>query len=181
MTAAQATSLSAVWWIAPSIVAAVIAAAVAIITLVAQTRRNRLDRQRGIFAEAYGDIAAYCEFPYVIRRRHDDRSERSRITNEFSAIQQSINKHRALLRIESPQVSVAFEELVTITRAIAGSCAREGWEQPVGGADARASIDDVDLSGIEPARAAFLEAVSDHLSISPIWFRKRMRRLIVKK
>ena len=181
MIAAPATPEAAAWWVAPGIVAAAIAAAVAIITLAAQTRRSSLDRQRELFADAFADVAAYCEFPYIIRRRHDDGEDRLRITNEFSTVQQSIEKHRAILRVESPHVSAAFEALVTATRTIAGGAARDGWEQPVRGANVRPNIEDVDLSGIEPAQDDYLEAVSDHLSTWPAWLRRSARRLFSRK
>jgi hypothetical protein len=178
---AEATQEAAGWWVAPGIIAAVIAASVALITLVVQTRRSRLDRQRELFADAFADVSAYHEFPYVIRRRHNDGEDRLRITNDFSAVQRSINKHRAILRVESAHVSAAFEALVTATRTIAGGAARDGWEQPVRGADVHPNVDDVDLSGIEPAQGEYLQAVSDHLSVWPVWLRRNARKLFNRK
>jgi hypothetical protein len=177
LIAVDASQEATAWWVAPGVIAATIAAVVAIVTLIAQARRNRVDRQRQVFADAFADVAAYCEYPYIIRRRLDDNADRLRITNDLSEVQQRINKHRAILRVESPTVAVAYETLVSTTRSIAGAANRDGWDQPVRGPGDKPNVSDVDLSAIAPAQDAYLQAVADHLSAWPAWARRPTRKM----
>src|SRR5687768_3270196 len=98
------------WWFARAVVAALVAALVGIITLAVNGRRARNDRQRQLFASAFGDIAAYCEFPYIVRRRRHDapEEERVRISTELSEIQRRLNHNRAVLQVEAPRVARAY-------------------------------------------------------------------------
>lgn len=177
MIAVEAAQEATAWWVAPGVIAATIAAVVAILTLVAQTRRNRVDRQRQLFADAFADIAAYCEYPYIIRRRLDDNADRLRITNDLSEVQQRINMHRAILRVESPKVAVDYETLVATTRSIAGAANRGGWDQPVRGPADKPNVSDVDLSAIVPTQDAYLQTVADHLSAWPAWTHRATRKM----
>ncbi len=164
------------WWIAPAIVAAVIAAAIALITLLVNGRRARADRQRQLFGAAFGDIASYCEFPYVVRRRRHDRpdEERIRISTELSDVQRKLNHHRAVLRVESPRVARAYSDLIDATRQIAGSAIRDGWDRPAA-TGSSAHVGNVDLSEMRPREDCYLTAVADHLAITPWWVRTGLR------
>lgn len=175
MIAVNAAQEATAWWVAPGVIAATMAAVVAVVTLIVQMRRDRVDRQRQVFADAFADIAAYCEYPYIIRRRLDDNADRLRITNDLSDVQQRINKHRAILRVESPKVAAAYESLVTATRSTAGSASRDGWDQPARGPGDKPNISDVDLSAIGPTQDSYLQAVADHLSPWPEWARRATR------
>ena len=113
----------------PAVIAAAIAGTIAIITLVVNGRRVRSDRQRELFGAAFGDVASYCEFPYIVRRRRHDlpEEERIRITTELSEVQRKLNHNRAVLRVEAPRVARAYTDLVEATRRIAGSAIHAGW------------------------------------------------------
>src|SRR5438093_11643603 len=91
-------------WVAPAIVAAVVAAAVSLTTFALAGRRARLDRQRQLFAEAFEAVSEYREYPFIVRRRRKDAlaEERARISSELSRVQAKLNSYRARLRVEAP-------------------------------------------------------------------------------
>lgn len=169
LTAVEATSA---WWVAPGIIAAVIAAAVALFTLGTQARRSRLDRQRVLFADAHAAIAEYCEYPYIIRRRGPGTDERARISTEMSDVQHRLLRYQAMVAVESPRIVRYFDDLVSEARRIAGAACHDSWERAVLAPDEPANIADIDLAGIDPARSAYLRAIRIHLN--PV--RGRLRR-----
>lgn len=162
------------WWVAPAIIAAAIAGVIAVITLVINGRRARSDRQRELFAAAFGDVASYCEFPYIVRRRRHDEpeAERLRISTELSDVQRKLNHNRSVLRVEAPRVARAYAALVGAARATAGASIREGWDLTPISADTGMHVADVDLSAVHPFEDAYLTAVADHLALAPWWLRE---------
>lgn len=163
MNTTAAAAAATAWWVAPGIIAALIAATVAIITLTSQTYRARVDRHRELLAEANAAISDYCEYPYLIRRRADGDAERSRISEEFSSVQQRINHHQALILIEDPTVAEHYDHLVTETRRIAGAACHDSWNRPVMAPNEPANIADIDLSALSPAKTAYVTATRRHL------------------
>lgn len=179
MIAAGAAAATVPWWVAPAVIAALIAAVMTGIGIIVNGRRNRLDRQRELFASAFADITEYCEFPYIVRRRRHDEpaEERARISGELSAVQQRLNHNVAILRVEAPRVGRSYADLVATTRGVAGAAIRDGWDQPARTADDQVHVTDVDLSPIKPAEDAYLEAVRDHLALTPAVVRRTARSL----
>ncbi len=161
------------WWFAPAVVAALVAAIVAIITLAVNGRRARNDRQRQLLADAFGDVTAYCEFPYIVRRRRHDapEEERVRISTELSEIQRRLNRNRAVLRVEAPRVAQVYRALVDATRAIAGAAIHDGWNLEPGKSDSGIHVTDVDLTALLPHEDRYLLAAADHLALTPWWTR----------
>lgn len=178
MNPAATAAVSTPWWFAPAVIAALVAAVATIATLIVNGRRARVDRQRTAFADAFGDIEAYREFAYIVRRRRHDEpeAERSRISAELSAVQQKLNRHRAVLRVDAPRVAVAFAAMLDATRRIAGAAIRDGWNTPPITADRDIHLT-LDLSVIEPFQDRYLEAVADHLALAPWWVRASGRWL----
>lgn len=164
-------------WLGPAIVVAAITSAVTLLTLVVNGRRNRTDRQRGLFSSALGDVVRYSEFAYIVRRRRQDipEEERRRISTELSDIQSRLDCNRAVLEIEAPRVGRAYATLVEETRRVAGSAIRDGWNIAPIAKDSEVHVTDVDLSGIEQHRVSYQRAVADHLAISPWWLRAALR------
>ncbi|MDP9335749.1 MAG: hypothetical protein M3Q30_20920 [Actinomycetota bacterium] len=162
-----------------AVVAAIVSAVVALATFALAGRRQRLDRQRQVFADAFATCTEYREFPYIVRRRRadDGHGERARISTELSAVQARMNQYVARLRVEAPRVGAAYRELVAQTRATAGPAIKAGWDLPPASSDADVHVTDVDLSAIDPFDDAYLLAVADHLAISPSWARRVVRRL----
>jgi hypothetical protein len=163
VAAAAATTATTAWWVAPGIIAALIAAAVALITLTSQTHRARVDRHRELLAEANAAISDYCEYPFIIRRRADGDAERSRISKEFSSVQQRINHHQALILVEAPTVAQHYDHLAAETRRIAGAACHDSWNRPVLAPDESANVTDIDLSALSPAKDAYVAATRRHL------------------
>jgi hypothetical protein len=166
--AAGAAAASTPWWVAPAVIAGVIAAAVAIVVLLVNGRRARVDRQRLLFAAAFGDIAGYQEYVYIVRRRRHDQpeAERVRISNDLSEVQRKLNQHSAALKVEAPRVAEAFDELLRMTRLVAGAAIREGWNSPPITKDINIHVD-IRLTAITPYEDLLLTEVRDHLSAVP--------------
>jgi len=165
------------WWVAPAIIAAIITGIIAVATLIVNGRRARADRQRELFGAAFGDVASYCEFPYIVRRRRHDcpEEERVRISTELSDVQRKLNHNRAVLQVESPRVARVYAALVTAAKATAGASIRAGWDLTPITSDTEVHVTDVDLGDVKAFEEAYLSAVADHLALSPWWLRSAVR------
>jgi hypothetical protein len=181
-TASATSAATDPWWVAPAVIAAVIAGVIAVITLMVNGRRARADRQRQLFGAAFADITSYCEFPFIVRRRRHDapEEERVRISTALSDVQRKLNHNRAVLRVEAPRVARAYGALVDVTRRVAGAAIREGWNLAPITADTGVHVTDVDLSAIAPYEDVYLEAVADHLALTPWWVRADGRWVAAK-
>jgi hypothetical protein len=166
MTADQGTSL-----LGSTVVAAVIAAIVSLVTLSWNARRDRQDRHRKLFAQAFEACVLYREFPFIVRRRNaeDLASERARITSELSRLQARLDSGRAILRVEAPHVGAAYEDLVRETRRVAGPHISKAWDEPALPADADVHTKGIDYADLKPFDDAYLGKVRDHLSLWPRW------------
>jgi hypothetical protein len=175
MTPAPVTT-AAPWWVAPAVIAALVALAGVVASLLVNGRRSRVDRQRQRFSDAFGDVAAYREFPYVVRRRRHDEpeAERARISSELAAVQQRLNHHRATLPVESRRVGAAYAELVDATRRVAGAEIHKAWDLVPITDDAHVHVT-IDLSGIDAPQSRYLLEVRDHLALTPAVLRRLVR------
>jgi hypothetical protein len=160
-----------------AVIAGAVSATLGLITLLATGRRTRVDRQRQVFAEAFRAIAIYCEYPFIVRRRHVGEEDRRRITNSLSDVQADLNTHMATLTVEAPRVARAYVELVGATRRTAGAEIRRSWTLPAIALDEQPSITDIDLSAIEPHQHTFLTACADNVSAWPWPARAAGRRI----
>ena len=151
------------------LISASVSIIVSLFTLWRTGAREREDRRREMFSKAYAAIQEYKEFPYVIRRRgtSDPEKERLRISTELKRIQVELSFYSAWLKTESSKVHRAFDDLLTQTRLIAGGAMRESWKKPAVGCDLQMNISDIDLTGLSKYESAYLEEVTDHLSIWP--------------
>jgi hypothetical protein len=162
-----------------TVVAAAIAAFVSLVTLAWNARRDRQDRQRKIFAEAFEACILYREFPYIVRRRNeaDAVAERARITSDLSRLQARLDSSKAILRVEAPRVGLAYAQLVGETRRVAGPYITDAWKEPPLVADADVPTVGIDYSSLQQLDDEYLGVVSDHLSIWPRrisgWWRTR--------
>ena len=172
----EATTLSD--WIAPAVIAALVSAAVALLTVAWNGRRARLDRQRQLFAAAFDAAMTYREYIYIVRRRAKDEDGKTRheISRELSSVQAKLNSYQAQLQVEAPRVGKRYAELVDATKRIAGPLIKDAWDRETIESDNQVHAPDVDLSALDNPDTAYLEAVADHLS--PIWapVRARLRR-----
>ena len=173
---ATATAAATAWWVAPAVLAALLAFVGGIIALAVNGRRARIDRQRTVFADAYGDLEEYREFAYIVRRRrHDDGpGERTRISDALSTVQARLNRHRAVLRVEAPHVARAYATLLDTTRRVIGGAIHDGWNQPAITADEHIHVA-LDLSAVEADQDRYLQAVADHLALTPAWLLRALR------
>lgn len=135
-----------------TLVAAVVAAAVALAALWWNSRRDRQNRQRQLFAEAFEACMLYREFPFIVRRRNADDlvAERARITSELSRLQVRLDSGKALIRVEAPRVGAAYEDLVRETRRVAGPKIRKAWDEPALAADADVHTEGIDFADLKP-------------------------------
>lgn len=121
------TSGGADWW-ESAIVAAIVAAAVSVMTFGLTGRRARIDRQRQVFADAFESVMDYREYPFIVRRRDPDEpaNERQRISSDLSKVQARLNGYKARLLVEDVRVG-NVTDLVNETRRVAGSMIRDAW------------------------------------------------------
>jgi hypothetical protein len=160
--AQQATESS---WVAPAIVAAVVAAAVSLTTFALTVRRARLDRQRQVFADAFEAVMEYREYPFIVRRRSKDEQakERARISGELSKGQARLNGFKARLRVEAPEVGKHYATLVAETRRVAGPMITEAWNTEPVEADSQVHNPGWDFSPLDDYDDAYVQVVTDHL------------------
>ncbi|MCY4086134.1 MAG: hypothetical protein OXG37_04415 [Actinomycetia bacterium] len=165
-------SASNVW--TPVAIAILVSAAVSLTALVLAGRRDRLDRQRQVFAEAFEAVAQYREYPFIVRRRNRDEpaKERQRISGELSQVQAKINAFEARLLVENPLIGRHYAELVKQTRHTYGKAIKEAWNADPVDADSDIHAPPYDFSAVDPYTAAYLNAVADHLS----WIYTPVRR-----
>jgi hypothetical protein len=158
-----------------AVVSAGVAALVALLTVYLTGRRAAADRQRALFAEAYGTCAKYREFVFRVRRRAPGLEAQRALTEQFSDVQQELTQHQAVLMVEAPAAGRRFDALVQQLRKVAGGEIRCAWDRPPLAEGEPVNVQDVDLLALEAPERAFLEATADHLSLGPLWW-SRMRR-----
>ena len=145
------------------------------------TRLEERARVRSTFAEAYQAYADYKEFPYAIRRRQADRpaEERIRLSEEMRHGQSRLSYFRAWTRAESETTGLAYGDLVTQLRRIAGASMQRAWEEPALDDDKGMNIatDRVDLAGLQEVEQRFLRAAEAHVAaLTTPWWRRIPRR-----
>jgi len=171
------TPSSGVSLLQSGVVAAVVAAAVSVATLLTAGHRARLDRQRQLFADGFEACAAYREFAFIVRRRADNSpQEREKVSAPLSEVQTRIVSLEARIRVEAPRVGTAYARLVAETRRVAGAQIRAGWDADPLPAGETGRVTDVDLSPLRAPQDDYLGAVRDHLGFGPAWLRSVVRR-----
>jgi hypothetical protein len=164
------------------VVAAIIAGAVSLIVLAvtnwANSQRDKDTRRREMYAKAFTAVAAYKEFPYVVRRRRDSDAavaadERVRISEALRLVQQDLSYYSAWMATESARVAAAYCSLVADTRRVAGQQIHIAWTTPAPKKDEGMNMPDLGLGQLAAPEATFLAAVADHLSW---WPHRRWRR-----
>jgi hypothetical protein len=165
-------------WVAPAIVAAIVAAAVSLTTFALTGRRARLDRQRQLFADAFEAVTEYREYPYIVRRRSADEraKERTRISSDLSRVQARLNALQARMLVEAPYVGERYADVVQKTKQVAGGMIRAAWDNEPVSDDASMHAPQYDFSELEQADAQYLRAVGDHLG----WIYAPARRKVRK-
>ena len=123
-------------------------------------------------------MAAYKEFPYVVRRRRSSspEDERIRISTELRKAQEDIAYHSAWLTTESRHVSDAYNILVRRMREVAGAEIHKAWTESSVQSDDAMNMPDLGLGALYQHEQEFLREAADHLSIFPRWLRRMLRR-----
>lgn len=174
--AAKQTASTGLW--GPTLVAALIAGAIALFTLAVSQQRARKDRQRELFADAFAAITEYREYPFIVRRRDEQGVDRQVIERDLSGVQAKLNQYVARLRIEAPRVGRAYSQLVRETRRVAGAEISRSWDTEPPGAAGSMHVRDIDLTELDGADVTFLVEVADHLAPFPCWLRRLGRRAL---
>lgn len=159
-----------------AIVAAIVAAAVSLMTFGLTGRRARIDRQRQVFADAFEAVMEYREYPFIARRRDPDEParERQRISGELSKVQARLNGFKARLLVEDLRVGNVYTNPVNETRRVAGVMIKDAWNDPPVADDTDIHARKLDFSELRAPDNAYLQAVADHLSWFP-WVRRKWR------
>lgn len=140
-------------------------------------RRQKNERKREVFSSAYAAVAAYKEFPYLVRRRGSNSAEeRQRISEELRECQKNLAYYTAWLATESLIVSHAYGRLVEELRAVAGDYIHEAWLRPPIDSDENMNVTDIELGALAPHEKAFTQAITDDLSLWPNWALRFLRK-----
>lgn len=101
------------------------------------------ERRREHYAEAVAALVAWCEYPYVIRRRtSDDPATLERIANTGHELQERIARAQTWVGTEHPKMGEAYRRLVRSVKGQVGPIIEEAWRcEPV------ASAEDMVLNG----------------------------------
>lgn len=151
---------------APAIVAAIVAAAVSLTTFALTARRQRQDRQRQVFGDAFEAVMDYREYPFIVRRRNpnEPEAERQRLSGELSRVQARMNAYKARLLVEDPEIGKLYKDLVKQTRLHAGAHIKSAWDNEPVSADQEMHAPKYDYSQLDKHDDAYLRAVAEHLS-----------------
>lgn len=158
----------------PASVSAIIAGAVALLVALLSpaftAAAERRLHKREVLVKAVGALAAYREYPYVIRRRDetDPPVERRRITGEIMAIQRELTEASIWIGAEAPKLYSDYIAAVGNHRRIAGALMTEAWRTPPANSDAGMNIADLHEK-LEPLRAhdsVLAELIREEVSFS---------------
>lgn len=120
---------SITWDGTATLIAAILAAAIAIIGYSFQQTLARRERIAGIYSEALRAVEDYLEAPYLLRRRDGSDATRTSLTMHVSEIQSRIAYYSALIQIHAPKrVSSAYDNLVRAARREAGPQMTAAWK-----------------------------------------------------
>lgn len=112
-----------------TIVAAILAAAIALIGYSIQQSTTRKERRATIYSEALRAVEDYLEAPYLVRRRDGSNGSRQNVTTQISEIQSRLSYYCALLDLHAhTQISNAYSELVRTARSEAGPAMSAAWK-----------------------------------------------------
>jgi hypothetical protein len=175
ISAAATTQVASTGLWGPTFALGVLTAGVALFTLAVNQIRTRKDRQRELAADAFAALTEYREYPFIVRRRNGDGSDRQTITAELSSVQARLNQFIARLRVEAPRVGRAYAQLAADTRRVAGAEISRAWDLEPIPPDAPLHVRDVDLSELVASDDTFLREVGDHLAVLPAWTRRASR------
>ena len=113
----------------PSVVAALIAVAGAVIAYLLGQRQKALERKRNSCAQAISDALQWLELPYRIRRRPDDVAETlSSLAERTNNLREQLQFHEKWLRIEIPNSARRYQHLMEEVRAAARPAIEDAWK-----------------------------------------------------
>lgn len=167
-----------------TIIAAVVSAVIALLMLWVNGIRQERSRRQQLYADALAAVAAYREFPYVIRRRraptpaHEEVAgeERVRISEALREVQRDISSFSAWMKAEAvTDVSSKYDELVRETRRVAGGYMHEAWKTAPLDDDAGMNIPGIDYDCLTQYETAYLDAVRAALTFRRIASRTSSR------
>jgi hypothetical protein len=142
------------------------------LTALVASVKDRDNRRRDAYASAFQVIAAYKEFPYVVRRRRSgdpstEADERARISEELRKVQADLSYYGAWMDTESSRVTSTYRALVAEVRRVAGQQIHDAWAEAPISEDNGMNMPDLGLSQLDQSERACLAAASDHLSFVP--------------
>lgn len=154
-------------------VAALVAAAVSLISLGFNRLWDRRDRRRTLYSNAYQAALSWEEMFYRVRRRDPDKLYV--VAKRFHAIQEQIDFHQGWIASESAALGRAYCRLILTIKAHALEPIRAAWLQPPVSPDDGFSVDPIGGRQIDEAKERFIADLRDHLSFWP------QRRLALRK
>jgi hypothetical protein len=168
--------VSSIWSSGP-VIAAVIGAFIALLTLAMNRWRARQDNLRKDFAEALAAVERYGELPYRIRRRQGSTPEiRERLSETIHEVQKDLLFHRSWLRVQAPQVADVYDSLLRAMREEAGVAMTHAWNtSPITRDEDMPLGNGYSFPLMNVERAKYVEAVRWQLQPTALrWARERL-------
>lgn len=126
-----ATVFSSCFWLSEAgatILAAILAAAIAVGGYVWQQRQARADKRAIMYSEALRAVEDYAEAPFLVRRRQGDNA-RATVSTQISETQSRLALSAALLTISAnAHIAKAYDDLVSVTKRTAGPVMTAAWK-----------------------------------------------------
>lgn len=150
-------------------------AIVALLTLWIAGLRTQRERRRELYAHAFAAVVAYREFPYVIRRRNHEESQRAaervRISESLREVQRDLAFYAAVLGNEpSKKAATAYSTVVAETRRVAGGYMQDEWQREPINTDAEMNMGNAfDYSRIGSEDDVYLAAARKAVAWWRIW------------
>lgn len=141
-----------------TLVAAVVAAAVALLVHLYNQRQAARDRRRILHGEAYQAAMEWCEGVYRVRRRASDGSGDQELVERFHRLQERIAFYEGALTIESRGLGIAYRRLLDQVMGECRELTQLAWKHPGRHPSVDQPQDEIAPNLHEP-KAEFLENV----------------------
>lgn len=132
--------------------------------------QGRRDRRRSTYSEAYRAALTWTELFYRVRRRKPE--DPHELVPLFHQAQENISYHEGWLKTESPPLGRAYAEFVKEVKNETRPRIQEAWTEPPCHPEEGLAIPHDGYPQVDAVKEQFLRDVRDHLSLSPLRWKK---------
>jgi hypothetical protein len=126
--------------------------------------KNRCDRRRDLYSDAYKAVVSWAEMPYRVHRR--DPESPYEIVGIFHTLQESIDYHDGWISTESGELARAYRHFGAEVKKKTGPAIKQAWAaEPCDLAAGFSPPDGEDIPNVEGDKRQFLADVNDHFAL----------------